>query len=104
MKDSGEIKSTSPRYAALTYCWGSQKESQHQLRTDKSTLPLRCKGILDSEMTPVLRDAVRVTRALSIPYLWIDCLCALQDVDDPSDWNRQCWHMDEIYGCAEVTI
>jgi hypothetical protein len=104
MKDSGEIKSTSLRYAALTYCWGSQRESQHQLRTDKSTLPLRCKGILDSEMTPVLRDAVRVTRALSIPYLWIDCLCVLQDVDDPSDWNRQCWHMDEIYGCAEVTI
>jgi hypothetical protein len=98
---SGPLPS-GPRYAALTYCWGPAEEARKQLKTTKDTLSLRRKGIPISEMTPVLRDAVEVTRALSIPYLWIDSLCILQG--DAADWAKQCQCMDSVYGHSEVTI
>lgn len=50
----------------------------------------------------MLRDAIVITKQLSIPYLWIDSLCIFQD--DIVDWNRQCIDMDKIYGHAEITI
>lgn len=53
-------------------------------------------------MPPVLRDAIRVTRDLDIPFLWIDALCILQD--DHSDWEQQCAEMHNIYGSAQVTL
>jgi hypothetical protein len=62
----------------------------------------RRKGIADNEMTSVLRDAIAVTRALNIPYLWIDSLCILQD--DISDWERQCVDIAALYAHASVTI
>lgn len=91
-----------PRYAALSYCWGSPNDAETQTKTTTDSLPEREAGILDMEMTQVLRDAVHVTRALSIPYLWVDALCVLQD--DASDWERQCVDMSKIFGNAHVTF
>ncbi|KAK3304863.1 heterokaryon incompatibility protein-domain-containing protein [Chaetomium strumarium] len=54
--------------------------------------------------SPVLRDAVLVTRALGISYLWIDCLCILQGEADRDDWVEQASAMHRIYGYARVTI
>ncbi|KAK4148676.1 hypothetical protein C8A00DRAFT_38745 [Chaetomidium leptoderma] len=53
-------------------------------------------------MTAILRDAVCITRALSIPYLWIDAICILQD--SIPDWEENCLDMDKIYGSAQVTL
>lgn len=90
------------RYATLSYCWGTSEEAKHQLTTTSQNIPQRQAGIRYDEMSPVLRDAVHVTRILEIPFLWIDGLCILQD--DTSDWERQCTQMDDIYGHAEVTL
>lgn len=49
-----------------------------------------------------MRDAIRTSRALGIPYLWVDALCIIQD--DPSDWNQQCIEMDKIYKTSLVTV
>ncbi|KAK0647025.1 heterokaryon incompatibility protein-domain-containing protein, partial [Cercophora newfieldiana] len=100
--ERGSLK-CSPRYAALSYCWGSGRQSE-QLKTTKATLAQHRNGISDAEMTPVLRDAIRVAKALEIPYLWIDALCILQDADDSSDWVEQCQLMGSIYGSSTVTL
>ncbi len=98
-----ELKSASRvKYAALSYCWGSAADSQRQTKTTAATLPQRVAGLQDAEMTAVLRDAVRTTRALSIPYLWIDALCILQG--STPDWEENCRDMDKIYGSAHVTL
>ncbi|KAI1867240.1 uncharacterized protein JN550_007292 [Neoarthrinium moseri] len=91
-----------PRFTALSYCWGTPDEAKGQLTTTASSLTQRLTGIEDHEITPVLRDAIHITKLLSIPYLWIDSLCIRQD--DTTDWERQCVDMDKIYGHAEVTI
>lgn len=86
------------KYAALSYCWGSGT----QVKTTADTLQSRKAGISEIEMPQVLRDAIRVTRALGISFLWMDALCILQD--DQSDWEKQCAEMHKIYGSAHVTL
>jgi hypothetical protein len=89
-----------PKYSALSYCWGSN--SKAQLKTTIDSLLDRIFGIDNNEMTAVLRDAVHITKSLSINYIWVDALCILQD--DISDWERQCVNMDKIYGNAHITL
>ncbi|KAF5698764.1 hypothetical protein FMUND_15014 [Fusarium mundagurra] len=66
------------------------------------SLAERLAGIDDRQLTPALYDAVAVARSLSIPYLWVDALCILQD--SRADWERESCVMDKIYGNAAVTI
>ncbi len=96
--------STNPQYTALSYVWGPPTEARRQLKTNSSTLPERCVGISENDLPAAVRDAVRVTRALSIPYLWVDALCILQDMSENQDWERECAVMDKIYGNAKLTI
>lgn len=49
-----------------------------------------------------LRDAILVTRALGVRYLWIDSLCIFQD--DSSDWEAEASKMSSVYKHAAVTI
>jgi hypothetical protein len=99
-KTRSNVEALVPKYSALSYCWGS--DSEVQLKTTKESLPDRLIGIDNNEMTAVLRDAVHITKSLSINYLWVDALCILQD--DISDWERQCVDMDKIYGNAHITL
>ena len=101
---AGESISSAPPYSALSYCWGSEIEAKYQLKTTTTTLPARLSGIDFDEMPPVLQDAVSLTRRLSIPYLWIDALCILQDPGDTRDWERQSSVMHKIYGNSLITL
>lgn len=92
-------RSSDFKYAALSYCWGS---GEGQAKTTSATLNDRQAGISETEMPPTVRDAIRVTRALGISFLWVDALCILQD--DISDWEQQCVEMHTIYGSAQVTL
>lgn len=91
-----------PEYAALSYCWGPPGDARSQPKTFASTLDDNLKDIGFDTLSPVLKDAVKVTQALGIPYLWIDALCILQD--HVLDWQRQCSQMGHVYSKAQVTI
>lgn len=54
------------------------------------------------ELPQTLQDAVDLTRALSIPYLWVDAVCIIQM--DIVDWEREAKVMDQIYSGAYLTI
>lgn len=100
--DRSEYQGSRPRYAALSYCWGSPEDAKLQLTTTMASVAQRQTAIHAHEMTDVLRDAIFMTRALSIPYLWVDSLCILQD--DISDWEQQCVDMAKVYENAYVTL
>lgn len=90
---------SAPKYTALSYCWGS---GTGQAMTTLATLSKRRFGITETKLPQVVRDAIQVTRALGVPFLWVDALCIIQD--DPTDWARQCTEMHNIYGSAHVTL
>jgi len=49
-----------------------------------------------------LKDAILLTRALGIQYIWIDSLCIIQDCDEDKD--REMTRMADVYKNAVLTI
>lgn len=78
-------------YIALSYCWGGYTG----FRTLRSNYPQRLGRIAFKELPPVFAQAVHLTRALNIRYLWIDALCIIQD--DERDWTREAVRLSNIY-------
>ena len=74
----------------------------HFVMTTNSNIHERRAGIPLSSLPTTLREAVYITRRLSIRYLWIDALCIIQGCED--DWTSNSAKMDEIYGNAVLTI
>jgi len=86
------------KWAALSYCWGGKSSF---LLNNESYSKLT-EGIPLVDFPATLRDAISITRALSIPYLWIDALCIFQDSEE--DWLKEAPKMGSIYRDAEVVI
>ncbi|KAF7559100.1 hypothetical protein G7046_g5068 [Stylonectria norvegica] len=85
-------------YVALSHCWGKDR----LLVTTNETLPDRMKDIPLDIMPRTFRDAVVMTRALGLRYLWIDSLCIIQG--DPQDWEEQSAVMADIYANCYLNI
>jgi hypothetical protein len=90
------------KYAALSYCWGTEEDAKAQFKTDKSSLEWRCKSLPYEMMTPAINDAVALTRAIGLRYVWVDALCIIQD--DADDWLRESDQMGLVYSHAFVTF
>jgi hypothetical protein len=87
-----------PEYVALSHCWGGSLP----LRTTSANFNDHLDAIPWESMPASFRDAVEVTLALGYRFLWIDCLCIIQDSEP--DWLRECALMLRVYSCAAVTI
>ncbi|KAI9164071.1 hypothetical protein HJFPF1_05707 [Paramyrothecium foliicola] len=79
------------KYVTLSYCWGGYRDTI----TVKDNYDERRSGIRFKELPVVFAQAIKITRALGVRYLWIDALCIIQD--DPEDWSREAARMSEVY-------
>jgi len=59
-------------------------------------------GIAISFLPKTFQEAIKIVKKLGIKYLWIDCLCIIQD--DPADWESEAAKMAEVYRNAYLTI
>jgi hypothetical protein len=74
-------KINSPRYVALSYCWGQTRKKG--TLTTASNIGARLSGFVIDDLSKTLQDAIRTVRALGIDYIWIDAVCIVQDdLDD----------------------
>ncbi|KPA38738.1 heterokaryon incompatibility protein [Fusarium langsethiae] len=85
-------------YVTLSHCWGSSQP----LKLLKGNYEAFQNRILYNSLPKTFQDAVTVTRALGIRYLWIDSLCIIQD--SKQDWEIQCKKMQRIYKDSFVTV
>jgi hypothetical protein len=85
-------------YVALSHVWGIGKGP----KTTKENLQSHLKGIAWSTLPRAFQEAVVLTRALGVRYLWIDSLCLVQD--DVQAKLEESVRMDEIFGNAFLTI
>ncbi|RYP14630.1 hypothetical protein DL765_006245 [Monosporascus sp. GIB2] len=85
-------------YAALSHCWGS---SQPITLTSDNHQELH-RGVKTSDLPQTFRDAVWMTHALGIRWLWIDSLCIRQD--DLEDWRRESAKMHTVYRNSIVSL
>lgn len=72
------------------------------MQLKKGNLKYFTKRIPLLEFPKTFRDAITVCKALNIHYLWIDCLCIIQD--SQQDWEEQSGKMVDIYSNASLTI
>ncbi|KAJ3542504.1 hypothetical protein NM208_g4059 [Fusarium decemcellulare] len=86
------------RYATLSHAWGNHMPIQ----TTIETKPIFEKSIPEELLPLTFKDAVSTTRALDIPYLWIDSLCIVQD--DPNDWQVEASEMENTFSGGTINI
>jgi hypothetical protein len=86
-------------YICLSHIWGTVK---NMLKTEKSSIAERKRGIPMDILPLTFRDAVQFTRNLGYQYLWIDSLCIIQD--DPADWEKEAAQMGRIYETSILTL
>ncbi|KAI9046706.1 hypothetical protein LZ554_009444 [Drepanopeziza brunnea f. sp. 'monogermtubi'] len=91
-----------PQYVALSYVWGQVPT----LMTTKSNLEeMRIPDALAkaAEQIPkTIRDAMNLTLAVGVNYLWVDALCIVQDdYETKQDHLRA---MPSIYSLAKFTL
>jgi len=87
-----------PRYAALSHCWGNTHEPQ----LNTGTLDSLKRGVLLTNLPRTFKDAITVAKRLEIPYVWIDSLCILQDSTE--DWLKESSKMGSIYRNSYLCI
>ena len=85
-------------YAALSYCWG---KSSTFLKTTQSSLKIFKNHIPWEKLPRTLQDAIVITRKIGLKFIWIDCLCIIQD--SRSDWEIEATKMGQYY-CNAFTI
>ena len=86
------------RYATLSHCWGTLQP----LRTTKATEEAYRQEIRLKCLPKTFLDALFLSASLGIQYLWIDCLCIVQD--DELEWQQQAAQMADIYKGSSLTI
>ncbi|EHK41271.1 hypothetical protein TRIATDRAFT_168126, partial [Trichoderma atroviride IMI 206040] len=87
-------------FCALSYCWGP-KGTQTMITT-RDNIHHRLGGIPFGSLPKTFQDAVTVTRAIGIRYLWIDSLCIIQG--DKQDWANEAGKMAGVYQNAHLVI
>ena len=72
------------------------------MKTTAASIRQLKRGIDFDILPPTLKDAIFTARRLSIWYIWIDCLCIIQD--SQADWEVESSKMCEYYENAYITI
>jgi hypothetical protein len=88
------------RYCALSHCWGTSLTPVP--KTTRATLASRQTQITESELSETFRNAITLSRHLSVRYIWIDSLCIIQD--DVNDWKTESTKMASVYANAYLVI
>ncbi|KAH9889052.1 heterokaryon incompatibility protein-domain-containing protein [Cubamyces lactineus] len=86
-------------YVAFSYVWGMAQPHRTTMDNLASYISL---GIDYTTLPRTIRDAIYVTRALGLRFLWIDSLCIIQDSQE--DMDRELARMRDIYRYAYLTI
>ena len=102
---------TASRYIALSYVWVAPDTStdvstaERLMLTQKSLTQFQERGYLQGDalarLPYAVKDAIVLVQKYGERYLWVDCLCIVQDGDKTRD---QVDNMGEVYAGAYLTI
>ncbi|OAL44685.1 HET-domain-containing protein [Pyrenochaeta sp. DS3sAY3a] len=96
--DASKVQDLIGHYATLSHCWGNVDRTT--LRKDNITM--MSTGFVQSSISQQFQDAMKVAQRLEIEYIWIDCICIIQDLEE--DLNHELATMGDIYANSALTI
>lgn len=79
-------------YVALSYCWGPEPKFIRLTASNKDELQA---GVPLDHLPVAFQEAIDLVKSLGYRYIWIDCLCIIQDSKD--DWERESARMGDVY-------
>ncbi|KAL5376635.1 hypothetical protein DPSP01_010305 [Paraphaeosphaeria sporulosa] len=91
-------------YTTLSHRWGDIQP----VRTLKTNLQVHMTSIFPlynrtkRRIPRTFNDAMKITRALGLRYIWIDSLCIIQD--DAQDWQHEAMRMADVYCGSYLNI
>ncbi|RYP63951.1 hypothetical protein DL769_006829 [Monosporascus sp. CRB-8-3] len=93
------------RYAALSYVWGRRKFFRTLMANvaDLEKPRSLAKEEFLYQIPLTIKDAIHVTREIGLKYLWVDCLCIVQD-DDSGKKVQTIKSMDLVFAAADIVI
>jgi hypothetical protein len=91
-----EHYNASTPYVSLSYVWGKSNDARGHVKT------IGGRKALPQLLPRVIKDSIKVTKALGYRYLWIDKFCIDQDAADLK--HDQIQQMDAIYANSQLTI
>ncbi|KAK3331385.1 heterokaryon incompatibility protein-domain-containing protein [Apodospora peruviana] len=80
-------------YTTLSYGWGTPQDETVDITTG-----------LPERLPAVVSDAIEVTKALAVPYIWVDRYCIPQGEEHAAEKQRQIQLMGDIYANSYLTI
>jgi Heterokaryon incompatibility protein (HET) len=86
------------QYATLSHCWGRadlMTLNQSTIGSMMAGLPVQC-------LPATFRDVIMVAHRIGLRYLWIDCLCIMQDCVE--EWTKVSSEMHDIYMFSACTF
>jgi hypothetical protein len=86
------------RYIALSHPWGKPPH----FCTYPTNLDQLKAGISIDKLPAAFRDAITVTPALGLRYLWIDSMCIIQGPE--GDFNKEAKRMEQVLSAAYCVI
>lgn len=89
-------------YLALSYCWGKSNE---QSKTTLKNFHQHLHKVNVDKLSQTIQDAIDISRALGIRFLYVDALCIIQPEDrNQLDWETESRRMGDYYRRATCTI
>jgi hypothetical protein len=86
-------------YVVLSHCWGGVDIDS---KTTLANVDGYYTSIDISDLPMTFREAIQITRALKLRYLWIDSLCIIQK--HAPDWECESSKMASIFRNATITL
>jgi hypothetical protein len=86
----------------LSYLWGRVETLLLLVANKTQLMRPRMLETLRSAIPRTIRDALDLVKLIGEKYLWVDCLCLVQD--DPEDMKNGIANMDSVYEGSIVCI
>lgn len=91
-------------YAALSYCWGPPPYKFPRLTTSNMDDMLRSE-IPNTTLPVAFCEAISFIQQLGIHYVWIDCLCIIQEgTRSEEDWAFESSRMEYVYSNCSLCL
>lgn len=99
-RENGRLKFES--YATVSYVWGKGRDYRTTLANIQDRRKSGGLAYPISQLPTALQQSVELVTRLGIRYIWIDCICIIQD--SSHSWNLNARAMHLIYGNSSLTI
>lgn len=97
---NGQDVEPGAKYITVSHCWGYYKP----YKLKNARLSTFQAGLHPRILAKTFIDAIDISRRLGVKYLWIDCLCIIQDDKHDVDWKKESAKMAQIYAGAWLNI